>query len=300
MSANKKQASGLPGPGYRNAQGIIVDVRDSGVRSARWTLLMLLGEYVKRQPVWSATLLRAMSLLGFEEAASRQAIHRLAKAGLIEKTKIARSVRWSVTPAGLDFLESGRRRVLEFTGVTDLWDGNWFSLAISVPDSEKNARYALRRKLTWLGLGSALPGQWITPHVDRAAEVATVVSDLGLSLGAYSFVGRFDLVGDEAEMVESAWDLNDLGARYYSFIERFHDQQPSTNEEEFLKHIELLHTWRRFPFIDPVLPKQLLPEDWVGTNAVQLFERLYTGWLNGAHDYWDTLSSPSIEALPLR
>jgi phenylacetic acid degradation operon negative regulatory protein len=38
--------------------------------------------------------------------------------------------------------------------------------------------------------------------------------------------------------------------------------------------VRLLTAWRRLPYLDPGLPAELLPADWHGTRAAELFERL--------------------------
>ena len=32
-----------------------------------------------------------------------------------------------------------------------------------------------------------------------------------------------------------------------------------------------MHAWRRFPFLDPKLPAELLPAEWAGARAAALF-----------------------------
>ncbi len=39
----------------------------------------------------------------------------------------------------------------------------------------------------------------------------------------------------------------------------------------FAVRSELVHEWRKFLFVDPGLPAELLPADWPGTDAVTLF-----------------------------
>jgi phenylacetic acid degradation operon negative regulatory protein len=50
--------------------------------------------------------------------------------------------------------------------------------------------------------------------------------------------------------------------------------------------IELVHAWRRFPFIDPELPAELLPEPWAGARAAALFAARHTSWANPARTAW--------------
>ena len=42
--------------------------------------------------------------------------------------------------------------------------------------------------------------------------------------------------------------------------------------------VHLVHDWRRFPFRDPEIPVELLPDDWAGRRAQQLFEDRRARW----------------------
>ena len=39
-----------------------------------------------------------------------------------------------------------------------------------------------------------------------------------------------------------------------------------------------MHAWRRFPFLDPALPGELLPAEWAGARAAALFGALHARW----------------------
>ena len=41
--------------------------------------------------------------------------------------------------------------------------------------------------------------------------------------------------------------------------------------QAFADYVRVLTAWRRLPFLDPGLPPELLPADWHGTRAAELF-----------------------------
>ena len=47
--------------------------------------------------------------------------------------------------------------------------------------------------------------------------------------------------------------------------------QPAGGREAFADYVRVLTDWRRLPYLDPGLPAELLPEDWIGTRAASLF-----------------------------
>jgi phenylacetic acid degradation operon negative regulatory protein len=52
-----------------------------------------------------------------------------------------------------------------------------------------------------------------------------------------------------------------------------------------------VHEWRRFPFLDPQLPSDLLPAGWLGTDAARLFHGRHAQWRDGAERHWARLGS---------
>jgi len=39
-----------------------------------------------------------------------------------------------------------------------------------------------------------------------------------------------------------------------------------------------VHEWRRFPFLDPQLPAELLPPQWIGARAAAVFHDRHAAW----------------------
>jgi phenylacetic acid degradation operon negative regulatory protein len=46
--------------------------------------------------------------------------------------------------------------------------------------------------------------------------------------------------------------------------------------------VRLVDAWRRFPFLDPGLPDDLLPDAWVGHRAAEVFHGRHAEWAPGA------------------
>jgi phenylacetic acid degradation operon negative regulatory protein len=57
-----------------------------------------------------------------------------------------------------------------------------------------------------------------------------------------------------------------------------------------LLQTRLVHEWRRFPFLDPRLPAELLPEGWIGDHARELFAARHADWATGAQRRWHELA----------
>jgi phenylacetic acid degradation operon negative regulatory protein len=144
--------------------------------------------------------------------------------------------------------------------------------------------------MTWAGFGSPAPGLWVTPNTDREAEAKQTLSDLGLSDAALSFSGPFAGIGAQENLVDQAWNLRELAEHYRAFLDEFAAARPAPGAETLLTQVRLVHEWRRFPFLDPQLPAELLPPDWIGTGAGVLFRELHAAWHGEAQRHWHHLA----------
>lgn len=260
---------------------------------AKALLLVILGEFVwpGGQPVWSSILLDALAELDVEPNAARKALHRTSESGLIVAHREGRRVKWSVTPRGDRILSAGYERTYGWDTRDTSWDGRWLLLSVTVPESLRNLRHHLQTRLTWAGLGSPTPGQWLTPHWERGDEVARIVTELGLGDQAHSVVGAIGPVGDEHRLVQTAWDLDRLGLEYADFIATYAGMRPTTDRDCFRSRVALVQDWRRFPYVDPDLPKQFLPAAWPGFEATRVFRDRYNAWKARSTRHWRRLET---------
>ncbi|GLZ13000.1 PaaX family transcriptional regulator [Actinomadura sp. NBRC 104425] len=264
-----------------------------GGTSARSLLLTVLGEFVlpSGEPVWTSTLLHVLAGLGVEEKSARQAVNRTAADGWIVSARDGRRVRWDLTPPGRRLLTEGAQRIYSFGAGRRAWDGRWLIVMVSVPETRRRLRHRLHTRLAWAGFGNPTAGLWVSPHPEREGEVKQIVGDLGLEASAFSFTGPFAGIGSEAELVARAWDLAEVDSRYAAFLEEFSGLRPGPGDETLLAQVRLVHEWRRFPFLDPQLPDELLPPGWIGRRARELFDERHTAWQGPARAHWQALTA---------
>ncbi len=267
--------------------------REVGSASARSLLLTVLGEFVhpRSQSVWTATLLEALGLLGVEEKSARQALTRTASEDLLTSWRHGRRVLWTLTPAGGQLLEEGTRRIYGFMGQRAPWDGRWLVLSVPIPETQRQLRHRLRTRLTWLGLGSPTSGLWVTPDATKAAAVHAAVRELRLEQQAFAWVGPASGIGDEARLLNDAWDLADVEDGYLGFLQTFEARAAEGPREAFVAQVRMVHEWRRFPFVDPDLPHELLDHDWPGPRASAVFHERHGQWHRQAQVEWERLDA---------
>jgi phenylacetic acid degradation operon negative regulatory protein len=266
----------------------------AGANSARGLLFTILGEFVLPGDgtAWTSALLAVFARLGIEEKAARQALMRTATDGWLEADKIGRRTRWRLTGSARRMLTEGAERIYSFAGPAQDWDGRWLLVSVRIPETDRRARHVVKTRLTWAGFGSLGTGLWISPHPDREPEVTQALSEAGVADDAHVFVATRAGTGGGGvrEMVASAWDLAAVEERYEEFIAEFGQRVPG---DVLARQVELVHAWRRFPSIDPALPRVLLPPRWSGLTAARLFAERHEQWSPDARSEWKRLNSLS-------
>jgi phenylacetic acid degradation operon negative regulatory protein len=263
--------------------------RSLGAPAARSILLTVLGEYVlpRDEAVWQETLVAALGALDYREHAARQALARSVREGWLESERRGRRARVRLTPGTAELLRSGAERIYGF-GEPWEWSGEWLMLVLRVPEARREVRHQLRTQLAWAGLGSLGGGVWLTPHTEREAELQELVR-AEPDAEVVSFRGRIGSLGEPRRVAEAAWDLAAVTDGYERFIKRFSRMRPGSPAAVFRAQSELVHEWRRFPFLDPDLPAELLARDWPRRRAHDLFRDRHDRWAAAARSYFESL-----------
>jgi phenylacetic acid degradation operon negative regulatory protein len=224
--------------------------------------------------------------LNVEPKTTRQALMRTAADGWLASERAGRRTRWRLSPAAVELLSDGARRIYGFSGAAPDWDGRWLLVVARAPETDRAARHVLRSRLTWAGFGTPTPGIWISPHANRLDEAERALAESGLGPEAHIFLAEHAGLGRLETLVRQAWDLDALADEYEEFMTDF--RNPSA-PDPVTRIIELVHAWRRFPWIDPGLPTQVLPARWSGRKAAQLFRRRHHRWSGPALAAWQRI-----------
>jgi phenylacetic acid degradation operon negative regulatory protein len=270
--------------------------RSVGAPAARSVLLTLLGEYVLPASggAWQETLIGALETLDHKTPSARRALARSVTAGWLRTERHGRRSRVYLTGPTAEMLRSGAERIYSFGEPWD-WDGNWLLVVLRVPEERREVRHQLRTRLAWAGFGSLGGGLWISPHVERERELhdaagADSVAEL------VSFRARIGEVGEPAKVVAEAWDLAAVAAAYRDFIASFGRLRPDSPEAIFRAQTQLVHEWRKFPFLDPDLPADMLPAAWPRKRAHDLFGERHGQWHAAAQEHFAALEAASVRA----
>lgn len=250
-------------------------------------IITLYGDYIRHVggSIWIGSLIRVLGYFGLSQQAVRSTVSRMTRRGLLRIDRVYSRSYYSLTDRSSLMIEEGAARIFQFHAPRDPWDGQWHLVTYSVPESERDARDRLRQELSWLGFGMLTSALWISPH-DFRNQVEALADSLGVRSRIEMFTARHDGFADQPSIVGRCWNLAAINARYASFIQKYRpayeahcrlldggqDLDPS---EYFVRRFNLIHEYRRFPYIDPELPPELLPSDWRGDEAVGLFKQYH-------------------------
>jgi phenylacetic acid degradation operon negative regulatory protein len=170
-------------------------------------------------------------------------------------------------------LDEGRTRI--FARESGPWDGQWHMVIYSVPETERALREQLRKRLTWLGFGSLSAAVWLSPH-DRIEQLRAGFADQP-AVRLDTFRSRSGDIAADRDVAARSWDLAELNRDYIQLLEHYRPRLPGYRAGELrgrqalVERTRLIHDYRLFPFRDPDLPPELLPEGWSGRAAHEVF-----------------------------
>ena len=252
----------------------------SGGRSAS-LVLDLFGLYVRRYDGWIAVsgLVALMADLGVGEGPTRSTLSRMVRRGLLERRPRGSVKGYGVAPGAEARMQRADRRIMGPTSPADLDDG-WTVITATIPEGQRRTRDRLREQLRWLGCGSLGNAVWVVPRRSTDDMWATL-RELGLADVVTAFAGDHLGAGELSDLVASAWDLDGLEEQYRSFLADCDDILASwpaaptgADVRAFTDHTDAVHAWRKFPYLDPGLPLELLPDPWVGALATDRFAQI--------------------------
>jgi phenylacetic acid degradation operon negative regulatory protein len=267
-----------------------------GPRSA---MLTLYGDYVRHRggEIGIGSLIALLNNFGLSENSIRSAVSRMCRAGILKVRRNKSRSYYSLSNEGLALMNKGERRIFERKRAK--WDGLWNLVVYYIPEENREARDRLRRELAWMGFGPLTTATWISPH-DLTDEVSELADKLKIQPYIQIFQTRMKNSNDPAEIVARCWDLQKIHKRYSTFIKEYRkkmvDHQTRIDEGEiiesseyFVQRFKLIDDYRRLPYLDPDLPEELLPKNWLRSEAMDLFDQYHGMLTEKANQYFDSV-----------
>ncbi|MED1791798.1 phenylacetic acid degradation operon negative regulatory protein PaaX [Brevibacillus nitrificans] len=268
-------------------------------------LFTIYGEYVRHygSEIWIGSLSKLMGEFGLSEPAVRAAISRMLRQGWLESRKVGNRSFYSVSERGKKRLEEAAARIYKVE--SSAWDGKWCMVSYNIPEERRALRDQLRKELGYMGFGMLTTSTWISPNnLREAIQELTETQEIT----EYVEVFAAEHVGwsDPKQLVQKCWNIDEINAKYKEFIDSYQAEYEELEERIrqkkevpdslcFVNKTKLVHQYRKFLFIDPDLPQELLPELWLGKEADKLFQNYYHLLNPGAVRFFETV----YEAAPV-
>lgn len=248
--------------------------------NTRSMIFTIYGDYIRHYDgiIWIGSLIHLLKEFGHNEQSVRAAVSRMRSQGWIESERRGNHSYYYLTERGIARMDEASKRI--YKTKLPAWDGKWRMLIYTVPEENRHLRDQLRKELGWSGFGPLSNSCWITPN-PLEEEVNRMIKKYEVDPYVSFFKADYLGFSDEHHLVKKCWDLEEVNNRYEQFIhtyeKKYEQDQVALKKGElsdgscFVKRTMLVHEYRKFLFIDPSLPRQLLPEMWLGDSADELF-----------------------------
>ncbi|MED3786500.1 phenylacetic acid degradation operon negative regulatory protein PaaX [Peribacillus frigoritolerans] len=247
-------------------------------------IFTIYGDYIRNygSKIWIGSLIRLLKEFGHNEQGVRVAVSRMVKQGWIQSEKQGNKSYYFLTDRGVQRMDEAAKRIYKMK--PNEWDGKWRILMYTIPEDKRQLRDDLRKELLWSGFGSFSSGCWISPN-DLEKQINRLVEKYDIDEYVDFFISEYKGPKENQSLVEKSWQLEEIENKYEEFIEKYSKQfivhqsiisrGEMSDADCFVERTNLVHEYRKFLFIDPGLPKELLPSKWNGNHAALLFSQYY-------------------------
>jgi phenylacetic acid degradation operon negative regulatory protein len=247
-------------------------------------LFDLFGDHLTSGGNWTpiAGIVRLLGPVDIAPPAVRTAVSRMVRQGWLEPSERDGRHGYAASARALARLAEARARI--YRTRDPIWDGQWHVIIVE-HTTDRAARRRVAASLCYLGYARLAADTWVAPRVnpDLAESLASENLDFKQFLSRY-IPGR--------ALAAELWDLQELAATYRRFMGTTSEVAAQLRpdlvpERAFAIRTPFVHEWRRFLFLDPDLPTEVLPPDWPGHDAAVLFNTTAASLLPLAREFVD-------------
>ncbi|MFC5461137.1 phenylacetic acid degradation operon negative regulatory protein PaaX [Massilia niabensis] len=232
--------------------------------------------------IWLGSLIELLAPLGVTDRLVRTSVFRLVQEGWLTASREGRRSRYGFDPKSLPRFQRADRRIYAPPGLH--WDGHWTLVLAPNGSIDGDVRTAVRKELEWEGFAMLGPGVLAHPAADTEG-LLDALHRTGAA-GRVFVLTSSELPGAGSrplqELAQDGWDLTAVARSYVGFIGQFtpllallREEAQVAPEAAFVIRSLLIHAYRRLQLHDPMLPIELLPDPWPGSDAYEVARAIY-------------------------
>ncbi len=146
------------------------------------------------------------------------------------------------------------------------WDRWWRMVAFDIPNKLEGRRNSLREKLKEFGMGKLQESLYITPY-DFAKDLQEFVENHALLEYVEVFEARHTFGSDPHALAWKVWQLDKLAESYQELYQQIKEKEQISAKDKAAFQTQ----FEQILLVDPLLPRELLPKDWIGHKVRKLF-----------------------------
>ncbi|GAB3043708.1 phenylacetic acid degradation operon negative regulatory protein PaaX [Virgibacillus ainsalahensis] len=266
--------------------------------NTRSMIFTLYGDYIRRygNEIWIGSLIELLEAFEQNPQAVRAAISRMHKQNWLASRKEGNKSYYSLTKQGINRMNEAAGRIYQIE--PKHWDGKWRMFLYTIPEKKRQIRDELRKELTWSGFGFLSNSLWVTPN-DLSSELNDIIERYNIEDYVHVFTSENIGPKSDEQIIKECWNIDYLNERYEVFINRYQEKYEMDRlrmergdisaKECFVNRTKLVHYYRKSLFIDPGLPRELLPKKWMGEKAAKLFNNYYNLLVQPANMFYEKI-----------
>lgn len=258
--------------------------------------------------IWLKNLSLLAEPLGINERSVRTGLFRLNEEEWVFGTRLGRKSFYQLTDSASEQTQQISSFIYHQNNTE--WDKSWLIVFLAIKSIDKKARSKLEQELQWMGFGSVSQHVWAHPqgsieHLESRILKLGLESQVVCMQANNIYHKESGLSLNDTQLAQLCSPTERVEKEYQSFInnmsplaEAMDSLLLSAQKSELTAlRILLIDQFRHAVLHDPHLPKQLLPNDWIGNTAWTLCQEIYQKLLAPTNAYYVELSMKGVDGL---